>query len=299
MQPVREIIDDDASSSLNAMHVSLDGKRPWWHYHPEIELTFMARGQARMQVGDHVTTCRAGNLVALGPDLPHDFNPADPSIGCDFFVLQFRREILASFPELTGTAEFLDGAAGGLLLADAPAKLATLFRTASSSRSAHRLAALFEILANIADIDEAHWQPLSRSAIVRQVVAGKNHQRLQQVIECVLENFHRRITLEEISNLVHMAPPSFSRWFRRTIEMTFTDYLNRVRVEECCRQLRFTPKRVTTIAKDCGFESFSSFHRQFRRLKNCTPGEWRRNCDDGDNAEPVDLATQDPRRSLS
>ena len=50
MQPVLEIIGDQSSASLNFMRVPLVAKRPYWHYHPEIELTFMAEGQARMQV---------------------------------------------------------------------------------------------------------------------------------------------------------------------------------------------------------------------------------------------------------
>ena len=290
MKPVREIIDDTSSVSLNAMRVSLDGKRPWWHYHPEIELTFMAEGQARLQVGNHVTTCEAGDLVVLGPDLPHDFNPADPSIRCHFVVVQFRQEVLSGFPELTGVSEFLDGAGGGLLLRKTSMKLAHLFHDVGGATAVRRLALLFEILADLTDARGKEWRPLSRRAVVRQVAEGKNHQRLQKVIECILENFHRRISLEEMASLVHMAPPSFSRWFRRTVQMTFTDYLNRVRIEECCRRLRSSDKRITMIAKDCGYESFSSFNRQFRRLKQCTPGEWRKGGDHEDRGEPVESA---------
>lgn len=275
MQPIREIIDDTPNASFNTMRVSLEGKRPWWHYHPEIELTFLLRGQARMQVGNHVTTCRAGDLVILGPDLPHDFNPADRSIECDFFVVQFRKELLVAFPELDDVSRFLDEAGGGLLLEDTPAGLVESFVRIDTAPRVRRVAILLDILAALTEVHESRWKPLSRLAVARQVVEGKNHQRVQQVVECILENFHRRISLDEMAGLVHMAPPSFSRWFRRTVDMTFTDYLNRVRVEECCRQLRHTDKHITIIAKDCGFESFSSFNRQFRRLKGVTPSRWR------------------------
>ena len=296
MQPVREFIDGTSSVSLNAMRVSLEGKRPWWHYHSEIELTFMAAGQARMQVGGHVATCEAGDLVVLGADLPHDFNPVDPSINCDFFVVQFRQEVLAGFPELSGVHRFLDNAGGGVLLRNTPSKLAALFGDIESAPPVRRLALLLEILAGATTVQETHWQPLSRRAVARQVAEGKNHQRLQLVIERILENSHRRISLAEMASLVHMAPPSFSRWFRQTIQMTFTDYLNRVRIEECCRQLRFTDKRITLIAKDCGFDSFSSFNRQFRRLKDCTPGEWRRGKNRADHDEPVESTTTAEQR---
>ena len=275
MRPIREIVEDTSTTSFNTMRVSLDDKRPWWHYHPEIELTFLSSGQARMQVGNHVTTCKAGDLVVLGPDLPHDFNPADTSIECDFFVVQFRRELLTAFAELSDVGTFLEKARGGLLLHDTPAELAGSLTAIGVAPKVCRPAMLLEILAVLTEIDGARWRPLSRLSVARQVAEGKNHQRLQLVLEHILVNFHRRISLDEMAGLVHMASPSFSRWFRRTIDMTFSDYLNRVRVEECSRQLRYTDKRITIIAKDCGFESFSSFNRQFRRLKGVTPSAWR------------------------
>ena len=274
MQPVLEVISDTANESLRTMRVSLDGKRPNWHYHPEIELTFMAAGQSRMQVGNHVASCNAGDLVVLGPNLPHDFNPVDSTIGCDFFVVQFRRSALDGFPELATVSAFLLKAAGGLLLQHTPGDLSAQFWAIVVAEPDRRLSLLFDILVRLHRLQG--WTQLSRLAGADQVAAGRNHQRLQKVLEAILDHSHRSVSLNEMAGLVHMAPPSFSRWFRHAMQMTFTDYLNRVRIEECCRQLRTTEKPITTIARDCGFESFSSFNRQFRRVKACTPREWRK-----------------------
>ncbi len=276
MQPTLEIIDGTATASLNARREPLINKRPYWHYHPEIELTFMASGQARMQVGNHVATCKAGDLIVLGPDLPHDFNPVEADIECDFYVMQFRQELLAPFPEMGGALTFLERAVGGLLLEDTPAPIVDRFAAIDASDPSRRLAMLLEMLIDLSDVGSAAWQPLSPVAIVRQVAEGRNHQRMHDVIEFVLGNVDRQISLDEISRVVHMAPPSFSRWFKRTMRMTFTQYVNRIRIEESCRQLRSAEKPITVIARDCGYESFSSFNRQFRRQKGCSPSEWRR-----------------------
>ena len=276
MQPVLEIIGDTASASLRSMRVSLAGKRPNWHYHPEIELTFMAAGQARLQVGNHVGSCKAGDLIVLGPNLPHDFNPADPGIHCDFHVIQFRQDALAPFPELADVSRFIDDAGGGLVLENLPREFADPLCSLDGATPARRVLLLIELLVSLSESRGLDWRPLSRLSAVRQVTGGRNHQRLQKVIARIVDNSSRPISLGEMANLVHMAPPSFSRWFRRTMQMTFTDYLNRVRIEESCRQLRSTDKPVTDIARDCGFESFSSFNRQFRRLRDCTPRQWRK-----------------------
>ena len=177
---------------------------------------------------------------------------------------------------MAGVSAFLERAGGGLLLEDTPTRIVSRFEAIDASGPSRRLTMLLDLLIELSEVETRTWQPLSPIAIVRQVAEGRNHQRLHEVIELVLDNIDRRISLEEISSAVHMAPPSFSRWFRRTMQMTFTDYVNRIRIEECCRQLRSSDKPITVIAKDCGFESFSSFSRQFRRLKGCTSREWRK-----------------------
>ena len=60
MQPIREIIDDTSTASFNTMRVSLADKRPWWHYHPEIELTNFGAYLAEHPPGDFT-------VVTLGP----------------------------------------------------------------------------------------------------------------------------------------------------------------------------------------------------------------------------------------
>ena len=57
---------------------------------------------------------------------------------------------------------------------------------------------------------------------------------------------------------------------------TFVGWLTEVRIGHACRLLAQTDLPVLTIALDSGFGNLSNFNRAFRRLRGCTPREWRR-----------------------
>ena len=42
-----------------------------WHYHPEIEITYIKNGRGRRMVGDHTAPFSSGDFVLMGSNLPH------------------------------------------------------------------------------------------------------------------------------------------------------------------------------------------------------------------------------------
>ena len=109
--------------------------------------------------------------------------------------------------------------------------------------------------------------------------ANKNQQnnqdKITQVTKFLLENLHRTITLEEISNYCNLSPPSFCRWFKIAVGNSFVTYLNTARIERACQQLLQTKQRISEIAYNNGFESVGHFNRVFKKIKGNTPSGYR------------------------
>jgi AraC-like DNA-binding protein len=76
-----------------------------------------------------------------------------------------------------------------------------------------------------------------------------------------------------------MSESRFSRFFRRATGNTFTDFVNRVRVNRACQLLMETDRLVTHICYEVGFQNVANFNRRFRDIKGMTPTEFRQQAD--------------------
>lgn len=85
-----------------------------------------------------------------------------------------------------------------------------------------------------------------------------------------------KISLEEAAAHFYMSPNYFCKFFKKNFGCTYTNYLNRLRLEKACRMLTDTALPIMEISLLCGFDNLSYFNRLFREKKGVTPSEYRR-----------------------
>jgi AraC-like DNA-binding protein len=83
------------------------------------------------------------------------------------------------------------------------------------------------------------------------------------------------MSLEAVASAVNVSPFHFCKLFKRATGLTFTDFVNRARVEKAKRMLMKPAARITEVAYDVGFQSLSHFNRSFRRIADESPTEFR------------------------
>ncbi|MBL9180032.1 MAG: helix-turn-helix domain-containing protein [Verrucomicrobiaceae bacterium] len=83
------------------------------------------------------------------------------------------------------------------------------------------------------------------------------------------------MSLEAVAKAVNVSPFHFCKLFKRATGLTFTDFVNRARVEKAKRMLMKPAARITEVAYDVGFQSLSHFNRSFRRIADESPTEFR------------------------
>ena len=250
-----------------------------WHYHPEYELTYILRGDGRRFVGDHVESFVAGDLVLIGPDMPHfwrsdeDYYQDEPTLQAEWVVVQFpiafSQAVLANLPEASTVTDLLNRPRYGLRFSPAAsARMAQEIDQLTAQMGLNQVLSVLHILDQLATDRDA--QPLASDGC--QLAPGTAEtERMKRVFEFILNHFREEIRVEQIASVAGLAPAAFCRYFKRRTRKSFVEYLNELRIGHARKLLTNIDLSVGQIGLDCGFNNVSHFHRQFKLHTGMTP----------------------------
>ena len=276
MQPQLEIIEiPENTASFNFFKLEVTGFPSFWHYHPEVELTYILQGRGLRFVGDHIAPFQSGDLVLVGENLPHNWvSGKKPDQVLEVaFVIQFPKSLFQNFPECKNIQQLVNDAQQGLFFPAPSRNLLDKVVRIKENAPIQRLAGLMEILSELAT--NTH-HTLSSVTFNKRTGLKKHQHRISRVTAYILDHLEEPIPLEKMAEINGMTPPSFSRWFKQSMGKSFVVYLNTVRIEKACQYLLQTDLPVTQIAYGTGFESLSNFNRTFKRLKQVSPRDYRK-----------------------
>lgn len=94
-------------------------------------------------------------------------------------------------------------------------------------------------------------------------------------IAYIKENYHSAIKIGNLSHCCGMSESYFRKVFEKYMNMKPLDYVNFVRIQKSCALLREQNMGISEITEKVGYESSSSFIRNFKKIIGCTPYQWK------------------------
>jgi AraC-like DNA-binding protein len=98
---------------------------------------------------------------------------------------------------------------------------------------------------------------------------------LARIFHFVESNYEKDCSLEMLAANIGYHYVYLSRYFKQCTGLSYTDYVNRYRINEAGYILKNTGQTVLQTAYDCGFVSLRSFNRNFKNVTDMTPLEYR------------------------
>lgn len=248
------------------------------HQHKEIQLSFIKEGEGTLVVGDMISHYQKGDVLAIGPNLPHVFK-SDKNVKKQsemltlFFTKNSFGEFFFSLDELKELKEFFLHIENGFKVISHKKQLENCFLQLKEASKLNRFVMLLTILKLMA---KAKKQELS-SFVYEKKYSKNEGKRMQEIMDYTMNHSSDFISLELIASVASMTKNAFCKYFKKRTNKTYFQFLNELRVENASKLL-ISKKDVSIaeIAYECGFTNLSNFNRQFKAVKKKTPSVFRK-----------------------
>lgn len=132
------------------------------------------------------------------------------------------------------------------------------------------LGLIYELMVHIARNYKAE---LSSTDIIVKDTKGR---KIVKILDYITKHYSEKINTAYLSFLFHLNEQYFCRMFKKETGMSFTSYLNMLRIEKAVIFLENTDLNITEIAENVGFDGSNYFSRVFKNYMHMTPREYKK-----------------------
>lgn len=281
-QPILETTPFSAHQSLLCEEITGPSYGAQWHFHPELQITYVKQSRGHKIIGDHLSPIEDGEIVLVGSNLPHvwfqtpstDSNATPVHAIILRFTLDFwGRECLAK-PEFKQVQQLFKSAARGLNFeGSANEKLTRLLDQLLRQSGLPRMITFLEVLQCMASTKER--TPLATSKYQPDLKTS-DEDRMVRVMEHLHSHLYEEVSRKEIAEIAHLSEGAFSRFFKTRTGRTLPQYVNELRIGQACELLINRNDQILDVAMDCGFHNLANFNRHFLSITGYTPSAYRK-----------------------
>jgi AraC-like DNA-binding protein len=253
-----------------------------FHFHEECQLAYIIKGSGRRIIGDSIETFNEGELIFIGPHLPHvwtNYNQDDKasthSVSLSLFISpQKLKEHLSAFGDIHRTDTLFSTASRGMLINDMDKQhIINLLLTASTQNGFEQVITLLSLVNALGRTSDYH---LLASPNYINCIPFRDNERMNKVYHYLMENFKNDIQFQQVANLAGMNPNAFCRFFKSRTQKSLTQFINELRIGHACKLLTGSDESISQIAYECGFNNVSNFNHFFKLIKKISPSEFRK-----------------------
>ena len=246
-----------------------------WHKHEECELILITEGQGTVMAGDYVGEYVTGDIFFLAANLPHWFRKQHPKTIGSAIVIHFKQnlfgDIFLSLPEMKPVNYFLQKNNGIQLNKKINPSIHQLICTIEKCEGFQRINLLLQAIQQICST--SNHRIITRDFIS---VNSNINPAIEKIIDFSFKHYLEALTLEQVAKVAGMSIPTFCRFFKKNIKKTYFDFLQELRISHACKLLTDSDKAVLEICYESGYNSWAHFSKQFKKVKQITPTQYRK-----------------------
>jgi AraC-like DNA-binding protein len=254
-----------------------------WHYHPEPELAIILNGNVTLNLGDGNKNLCSGDMVLIGENAPHHWQIADTNKNFTSFqpkavVIHFMESFskcLIKAPEFGLIRELFADSKKGIFFGNIDInEILGIMNLLKACQDFERVIMILEVLKLMVSHENKEFISCGDFSMKNGV---NTDNKLDKLYHYVQGNFKEGINLQSAANTLNMNPSSFSRFFKKIHQKTFTQYVNEIKIGYACQILMEKDMNISEACYESGFKNISNFNRKFREIKKVSPSQFLKN----------------------
>jgi len=251
--------------------------KPFWHFHPEIELIYVNKGKGKRHIGNHLAYFSNSQLLLIGPNLPHNGFTDRLTINGSQTLVQFKPDFLGesfiNIPEMESINNLFERSKMGIVFgAKTKKKIGHKIEKLTGKKGFKKILELLEILHTLAKAKD--YTILNADGFAFEA-EPQDSAKVDIIFKHVSQNYKEHISLDEIADNVSMTVPAFCRYFKKVTGKTFTKFVNEYRVVHATKLLSESQLSITDVSFECGFNNFSHFNKVFKEFTGKSASKYR------------------------
>lgn len=275
-----------ASYHVNLLDMYLNCIR--WHWHEEIEFTYIAEGAATFMVHDTNLLLQKGDALFINQNTLHSIHAKDDH-ECKIITIVFHPDFLFGYGHSSLSSQYL------LPLINDPD---LRFRKLESTNEADlQLITILQDIFALNNEKDFGFELETKGKLIQlwlqmlswckedvalssktELSITPDEMRAKEGITYIAAHYAEPITLQDIANSIHISKSECCRCFKRCLRVTPFEYLLKYRIYAAVSMIAKTDSAlsISDIAMQTGFNSSSYFNKIFKKYIGCTPSEYKR-----------------------
>lgn len=280
MQAVHEVVPyENPLLSIRVFQTKRnEHTRTDWHYHKQLEILLVLSGQLDVFLEGEHYILKENDLVIIGAsELHRDYCTK----ALNYIVVQFDIEHFFDHGSITYMRYFSEThsplsqinylfQSNAIVKANIADCMRQIHQEAQQKNSGYELAVsilIKQILLNLLRFD-------TKKVLAEQDSFDKV--RLKPVLDYIEQNITVKIQIEDVCKIANMSYYYFVKYFKKSIGLSFTEYVNYRKVKYAERLLVTKDLSISEVGEKIGMPNMAHFYKMFKKYNDCSPKQYQK-----------------------